>query len=338
MVLKNTILLARDLGKDVHLYTSKSPGFLSGIPGVTYHPNYYIRSRYRILTLVTFFFSQFLLAFRLLRHWGDSCTFYVNTILPFSAIWMGKLLGKKVMVHVHENEISPRLLNGFLFWTVKTFADEIIVVSKYLSKNPSLAPRKSHVIYNCVNQEIEQNAGAASVPKGKFKVLMLASLRPYKGINEFLKLAIEMPQVGFDLILSDSLEDVNHWKSGRSVPENLTILPVQKNVIPWYKSASLVVNLTHKDECVETFGMTILEGMKFGLPAIVPTQGGVTELVLDGENGFQIDYFDLDEIKRMIGKMQTDSHFWQELSQQALVESKKFSREAFISKMTSLLK
>lgn len=326
------------MGKDVHLYTNKSVGFLSGISGITYHSNYYIRSRFRILTLFTFFFSQFLLACRLLRHWGDSCTFYINTILPFSSIWMGKLLGKKVLVHVHEYEISPRLLNDFLFWTVRSFADEIIVVSNFLSNNRALAPRKSHVIYNCVNKEIEQHAGTIAEPKGNFKVLMLASLRPYKGINEFLMLAKEMPQVGFDLILSDSEEDVNHWKFSLSISENLTVLSVQKNVIPWYKSASLVINLTHKDECVETFGMTILEGMKFGLPAIVPTEGGVTELVQEGENGFQIDYFDLEEIKRIIGKMQTDPHFWQELSQNALSQSQKFSRETFIADMSLLLR
>ncbi|MFN3998518.1 glycosyltransferase family 4 protein [Algoriphagus sp.] len=189
-----------------------------------------------------------------------------------------------------------------------------------------------------MNQEIEEQAGANDELKEEFKVLMLASLRPYKGVNEFLKLAEEMPQIGFDLILSDSKEDVDFWKLKSNIPENLTILSVQNNVIPWYKSASVVINLTHKDECLETFGMTILEGMKFGLPSIVPTAGGVTELVLDGQNGFQIDYYDLDEIKRVVEEMQTNFQFWQGLSQHALEHSRKFSRENFNEKMSQLLR
>lgn len=326
------------MGKEVHLYTSNSVGFLSGISGITYHSNYYIRSRFRILTLFTFFLSQFALAFRLFKHRKDSCIFYINTILPFSAILMGKFLGKKVTVHVHEFEISPRLLNDFLFRVVRAYADEIIVVSKFLSKNPSLFPRTPKVIYNCVKKEIEDQANTKVEVKVDFRVLMLASLRPYKGIYEFLELAKALPKIGFDLILSDSDEDVYRWIGSQIVPDNLVILPVQKDVIPFFQKASLVINLAHKEEWLETFGMTILEGMYFGLPAIVPTEGGVTELVKDGVNGFLVDYSDLGRMKMLIKKMQSNLPFWMELSQNALDQSKLFSNEIFSREITRLLK
>jgi glycosyltransferase involved in cell wall biosynthesis len=38
----------------------------------------------------------------------------------------------------------------------------------------------------------------------------------------------------------------------------------------------------------EAFGITYLEGMGFGLPAVATTAGGATELVSDGENGFAV--------------------------------------------------
>lgn len=336
-VLRNTILTARDMGKEVHLYTSLGGGFLSGIPGITYHSNYYVRSRFRILTLFTFFLSQFMLALRLLRHRSDDSIFYVNTILPFSAIWMGKLLGKKVIVHVHEFEISPRLLNDFLFWVVRTYADTIVVVSNFLAQNPSLSPRKLKVVYNCVKKEIEDQAFLKVVRREEFRVLMLASLRPYKGIYEFLELAKELPGVRFDLILSDSETDVDRWKSALEVPINATILPVQEDVIPFFEKASLVINLAHKEEWLETFGMTILEGMYFGLPGIVPTEGGVTELIQEEVNGFQIDYSDLPKVKALIEKMQSDSLFWTELSQNSSERAKSFSRGIFEKEIRLLL-
>ena len=37
---------------------------------------------------------------------------------------------------------------------------------------------------------------------------------------------------------------------------------------------------------VETFGLTILEGMAYGLPALIPPVGGITELVEHGRSGY----------------------------------------------------
>lgn len=40
---------------------------------------------------------------------------------------------------------------------------------------------------------------------------------------------------------------------------------------------------------VETFGMTILEAMAYGIPSVVPNIGGPTELIKDGYNGYCVD-------------------------------------------------
>jgi glycosyltransferase involved in cell wall biosynthesis len=336
-VLRNVIEVAKNDGLDVELYTSSGKGFLSDIPGVSYHSNFYIRSRFRFITLFTFFLSQLLLLTKLWRYRRVDCVFYVNTILPFSAIWMGYLLGKKVIAHVHEFEISPRLLNNFLFWVVRSFADEIVVVSNFLATNKSLRGRTARIIYNCVNTEIENAAKSEFSKSDKFRVLMLASLRDYKGINEFKVLADRLPELEFDLILSDSDQEVVNWKLSFSAPPNLNIWPVQTDVIKWYSKASLVLNLSHPDKWLETFGMTILEGMYFGLPAIVPTKGGITELVEDGVNGYLVDYTELDRIRILLKEISSSSAKWLNLSNQAKLKSKRFNREKFSDQISSLL-
>jgi glycosyltransferase involved in cell wall biosynthesis len=42
------------------------------------------------------------------------------------------------------------------------------------------------------------------------------------------------------------------------------------------------VNLSDKTQFIETFGMTALETMAAGLPVIVPTEGGIAEMLRDG--------------------------------------------------------
>lgn len=250
---------------------------------------------------------------------------------------MGRLLGKKVIVHVHEYEISPRLLNRFLFWVVRTFADQILAVSKFLSQNPSLFPRDAKIIHNTVKADFENQRFFSPKKREEFRVLMLASLRAYKGVNEYLQLAEMLPKLEFDLILSDSQEEVNQWTQSLTVPPNVLVLPMQKQVIPWYQNSSLIVNLSHKDKVLETFGMTILEGMYFGLPAIVPTQGGVEELVENGVNGYKIDYTELEKIAEVIGEISSNVELWEKLSQGACQKANDFSRDRFNKRLEEVL-
>jgi glycosyltransferase involved in cell wall biosynthesis len=43
------------------------------------------------------------------------------------------------------------------------------------------------------------------------------------------------------------------------------------------------------DQFVETFGLTLIEAMAFGLPVIAPPIGGPTEIISHGVEGFFID-------------------------------------------------
>ncbi len=171
-----------------------------------------------------------------------------------------------------------------------------------------------------------------------FEVLMLASLRPYKGVSEFITLAKSLPKVNFTLVLSDEKEEVDRFVDGEILPTNIHVFPVQKDVHPFFEKAWLIVNLTHPDECVETFGMTILEGMYYDLPAIVPEIGGGTELVQNDLNGFQINYTKLDKITEIIEKMAAEPDFWERLSKGSAIKKSEFMRKNFEAKVENLLK
>ena len=199
-ILSSVINTAQDNGDEVQLYTSSTEGFLSGFKS---NNNFYKRSEHRILTLFSFFISQFLLAIKLLFENKKDEIYYVNTILPFGAILIGRLLGKRVITHVHEYEISPKLLSNFLFWVVRKFSSEVIVVSKFLESNPNLEGANVTVIYNCVTCEFEKKSKGFIKTSQGFEVLMLASLRPYKGLSEFIELARRVPNGTFTLVLSD---------------------------------------------------------------------------------------------------------------------------------------
>ena len=271
----------------------------SGIPIKRY---WYKRTGYRVLTLFTYFFSQFILFFKLLRDRSISphAIIYVNTLLPFGAAIYGKLTGRKVIYHIHEISITPAPLKYLLIGIAHKTSDLNIYVSDAHIEALPIAGIPFRRVHNALDIGFSKCASSsiyADRRGGRFNILMVSSLRDYKGIPELLALAkavIKKPEMYFDLVLNDDPATVDSYFSRKDIPENLKIHSRASDITPYYSKASLLLSLTRVDHCVETFGMTILEAMAFGIPSIVPPLGGPAELVKDGIEGFYVDSRDLE--------------------------------------------
>lgn len=121
---------------------------------------------------------------------------------------------------------------------------------------------------------------------------MISSLKKYKGIDIFVSLARKCPEYSFLLILSASIEEIKKYFLYVNLPDNIQLLPQQTDLLPYYTGASIVLNLTIPDLCVEAFGMTLIEGFCLGTPCIAPDFGGPKELVINGKNGFLMNPYD----------------------------------------------
>ena len=99
----------------------------------------------------------------------------------------------------------------------------------------------------------------------------------------------------------------------------------------------MVLNLSDKRQFIETFGLTALEAMTAGLPVIVPTEGGIAEMVDDGINGYKIDVADLDKIEQHIQELLTDKTKYVEMAEQALACAKRFDANEMIDQITRII-
>lgn len=323
---------------EVHLFTSKdSEGFLSGLHGVAYHffPYRFFASTF--MRLFTFAKSQFVLFFKLLFFLQKNDVVYINTVLPFGAALAGKIRGCKVIYHIHETSIRPLLLKKMLFAFVRFCATELVYVSKFLAQQDAL-PLPKTIIYNALDHEfISQASHYRSHATHHKSVLMICSLKRYKGVDVFVQLAQRHPEYPFSLVVNASQEDIALYFKGQKLPENLSVFPTQTNTHPFYQKAGIIVNLSDPDVWVETFGLTILEGMTYGLPAIVPPVGGVTELVDNHENGFRIHPNELHSLSTAIQNLLTKPSLYTTFSDKAWVKSQSFSPELFGGQIRKLL-
>jgi glycosyltransferase involved in cell wall biosynthesis len=328
-----------DYRKILYTSTSSKSGFLSGLNAVeTRHFRYRWKAN-GWLRLMTFTLSQVLLFFQVLRLRRKEVVIYVNTLLPFGAALAGKLMGKKIIYHLHETSMKPPALKSFLRLVANHTADTVIYVSRYLLAAEKLSRPHGSVVYNSLSPVFRDRAvrQRRTGPPSRHCVLMLCSLKEYKGVDEFLVLAGMLPSIAFELVLNSSREEMERWLAGREVPVNCTIYPTQSDTHPFYERATIVLNLSHPDKWVETFGMTILEGMAYGLPVIVPVSGGVRELVEEGVNGFCCDYRDMEGLAGHIQLLANDPELYRRFSGQALIKSELFSESAFGAAIRSIV-
>ena len=79
--------------------------------------------------------------------------------------------------------------------------------------------------------------------------------------------------------------------------------------------------------------MTILEGLFFNNPAIVPKVGGPIEVITDGENGYHIDSKDIMKLKEAINLLSSNREIYKRISLEAKLTSEKFKFAVFQDSM-----
>ena len=325
-------------GMDVHLFTSGgTKGFLSDIPKVKNHLFWYRFSSNALIRIVNFFLNQFFLMIKLLFLLKKSDLVYINTVLPFGAAVAGKLKGCKIIYHIHETSVKPKIFKNFLFGTAKLTADKIVFVSEYLLKQESLI-NNQELLYNVLESDFAEKADLSrNLKKGIPVVLMICSLKIYKGIDEFLELAKRNSSYIFKLVVNATEHEIQEYFKDKEIPELLIIYPTQTDTHSFYQEASIILNLSHPDLWVETFGLTILEGMRYGLPAIVAPVGGVTELVEDNKNGFLVDSKNTDELSEKLNHILNNPSVYKSFSQASYEKSLLFYEGYFERKSLEII-
>lgn len=319
------------------LTSAHTDGFLTNVADKS-HILFFRRSENKFLTLLYYLISQTLLFFQCFRYWNKDVVFYINTMMPFGAALAGKLLGKKIYWHIHETSIKPKLLKQFLRSIIELTADKIIFVSQYLQETESFKNKEQITIYNSIDSSLISTK-KPKILHDTFNILMVCSLKRYKGIFEFLKIANLLHQnssISFTLILNADKSEIDDYLKDETVPSNVTIYPRQQHVDPFYEQGDLLLNLSRPDEWIETFGLTILEGMMHGLPVIAPPIGGPAEIIRDTIEGYLISSYAVNIIAEKIVLLSNHKTEYEILSINALRRVNDFNEQEFEEKIINI--
>ncbi|MFX0543404.1 glycosyltransferase family 4 protein [Roseovarius sp. S4756] len=343
-VLRETIKALSHAGPDDLLFVgSQGRGVLenAGIPIRRY---WYRRGRFRLITLLTFLTSQYFLyrALSRARLPGDAI-FYVNTLLPFGAALWAKRNGHIVLYHAHEATISPSPLRRFLVNMVEKTAERVLYVSNDHMARLPIVRIPGAVVPNPIAPRIAAKGSATPyAPRrtGYFLVLMLASPRDFKGVHEFLALAellMARQDIRFQLVLNADAAEIERYLPAASRPHNLEIVPRVDDPERFYATADVLLNLTRVDLVVETFGLTLVEAMAFGVPVIAPPVGGPAEIVTHRQEGYCIDSRDGTPLQAAVLELADNPDLAMTMSQAARNRASEFTFDAYARKLRRIL-
>ena len=213
-VLKMVLQGILDKGYRVDLISSKG-GVLDELTGHANLKKVLYSYRFSANSAVTMFrylgvqLYTFFIAFRYL--FQKQTVFYINTLLPIGPALAGRIMGKKVIYHYHENAFAKGLFYKVLAAVMQKLAHKIICVSQY---QKSFLGRKSGVcvIPNALPKEFTSRLHPdAEAAFGRQTVLMLSSLKEYKGTREFIELANKLPQYKFVLVINYTDKNIDKY-------------------------------------------------------------------------------------------------------------------------------
>jgi glycosyltransferase involved in cell wall biosynthesis len=219
-----------------------------------------------------------------------------------------KLMGKKVIVHLHAGNIDW-LFGNFLVRSVARMvlgsADRVIVLSpKWMELIHARCPQvRLAVVPNPVSGTATNSASSDSQT-----VLFLGRLDAAKGYRDLIAamgtVVERFPHARLVLAGNGEVERARHLATEFGISNNVE-LPgwIEQDQKAQLLAESAILCLP---SYAEGMPMAVLEGMQAGLPVVCTAVGGLTDLIRDGENGLFVEAGNIPNIAGVIGSLLAD--------------------------------
>jgi L-malate glycosyltransferase len=257
--------------------------------------------------------------------------------------WLGKLLGKKVVWHIHGEERLDNLLGKIALGT----ADQIIVVSQTLTetyqKDFPAQQHKFTYVGNGLDIIEKKLAAPANSP---IQLIMVGALIEGKRQDLAIQACKELVSKGYSVHLH-IVGEKPHWHSDAYKTELHFLVEkwqLQAHVTfhGWVENprellARSDVFLLPSD--TEGLPLSIIEAMGVGLPCIATNVGGIPELVVNGETGMLISTNSAAELAEAVSELIKNPEQREKLGQAALHRyENNYTKQVFLEGVAGVLR
>ncbi|MEZ5306003.1 MAG: glycosyltransferase family 4 protein [Pyrinomonadaceae bacterium] len=206
---------------------------------------------------------------------------------------------------------------------------------------------KVHVVPNGLQLEagFDQNALSAEfrsthdIPADAPLISIMGELSKVKGQTEFVfasaEILKEIPDAHFVLVGKDNSKSGSYRREIRRLAKvlgtapNIVFLDWMKDTRPFFAATDLYISSSK----TESFGLTILEAMAFGIPVVATDTDGARMLVADGESGRIVPQMDVKALAGESVKILRDNDLKTRLGKAGrLIAEREYSLERMIQR------
>lgn len=177
-------------------------------------------------------------------------------------------------------------LGSFKIVTVSNFSKNQIIKCWGIEKYKD----KVIVVYNCANDITERFQRQKTFKQ--INILTVGHVVEYKNPDNWLKMAVHIikksPQLNLRFVWvgdGELLELYREKVKALKFESCIKFIGYDPDIQKYYKESDIYVQPSR----LESFGISVLDAMNHGLPCVVSNQGGLPEVVSDGQTGWVVD-------------------------------------------------
>jgi L-malate glycosyltransferase len=257
--------------------------------------------------------------------------------------WLGKLLGKKVIWHIHGEE----RLDNFMGKVALRTADEIIVVSQTLTEKyqSSFPSHRQKFTYVGNGMDILEKKQIDST-NPTMQLIMVGAIIEGKRQDLAIEATKELVSTGHSIHLH-IVGEKPHWHSDEykgKLHSLVETLELQSYVTfhGWVENPRQL--LTQSDVFLlpsdtEGLPLSIIEAMGVGLPVIATNVGGIPELIVNEKTGKLISKNAVNELVEAIAEFIENPDLCSEMGRAALKRYERhYTKQAFLEGVAGVLR
>lgn len=279
---------------------------------------------------------------------------HVNTMAVLEGIYLKKRLKTKLLWHVHEIIMSPKLVAKFLSYCVGKYSDIIVTVSEAVRENliasKMVSSNKIRTIYNGIDSKVfnpnvkyDYLFKEWDIPKNSIRVGMIGRINSWKGQNDFLEATAPLLSQYSNLyiFIIGSAFKGQEWRV-KKLKEKISQLNNHKRIIfsEFRKDNYAVENffdiLVLPSTNPDPLPTVVLEAMGCGKAIVGYSHGGVREMVKNNWNGLLAAPGSISSLQEKINDCLLENKYIEMGKKSRKRQEKIFSIDSFISSFESV--
>eukprot|EP00831_Metopus_contortus_P018910 TRINITY_DN18104_c0_g1_i5.p1 TRINITY_DN18104_c0_g1~~TRINITY_DN18104_c0_g1_i5.p1 ORF type:complete len:394 (+),score=47.39 TRINITY_DN18104_c0_g1_i5:380-1561(+) len=275
---------------------------------------------------------------------------HTNTAAVLEGIYIKRKLNLKLVWHIHEIIVRPKLIHKFLSFLIAKNSNVVITVSEavkqHLNSTGYFKKDSIKVIYNGVDNKIFNKENDTqyireefNIPSNAIIVGMIGRVNAWKGQNDFLD-AIEIvlrENKNVYAMLVGGAFNGEEWRIDEVKNRINSIKDKNRIIFSDYRSDSKNIHALYDVFVLPSINpdplpTVVLEAMASSTPIVGYRHGGICEMVKENYNGLLAEVREPKELSECINKLVKNKELRYQLGKSSLIRQLElFSLESYVN-------